>query len=74
MKQGDNIIEKEPLIDPLKENSINTEESIIKASEIAPKETGSTYLMCLLFGIASVLPFNVVVAAMDIFQTKLSEY
>jgi hypothetical protein len=43
----------------------------LKPSEIAPKDTGSSYLMCLLFGIAAVLPWNVIIAAMDIFETKV---
>jgi len=68
----DNHIEKEePLFDPYEAKSIYVEENMIKQSDIAPKDTGSSYLMCLLFGIAAVLPWNVIIAAMDIFETKV---
>jgi hypothetical protein len=67
----DNHIEKEPLFDPYEAKSIYVEENMMKPSEIAPKDTGSSYLMCLLFGIAAVLPWNVIIAAMDIFETKV---
>ena len=74
MKQGKhkNQIEKEPFFDPYKEKSIYVEENIMKPSEIAPKDTGSSYLMCVLFGIAAVLPWNVIIAGMDIFETKVN--
>lgn len=73
MKQGKNDQEnvKEPLVDPYQAKSIYVDENQMKPSEIAPKDTGSSYMMCLLFGIAAVLPWNVVIAAMDIFETKV---
>ncbi len=73
MKHGKHAkhIEKVPLFDPYEARSIYVEENIMKPSEIAPKDTGSSYLMCLLFGIAAVLPWNVIIAAMDIFETKV---
>ena len=63
--------EKELLFDPYQAKSIYIEENQMKPSEIVPKDTGSSYLMCLLFGIAAVLPWNVIIAAMDIFETKV---
>ena len=58
--------------DPHKAKSIYVEDQNNPLlEEKAPKDTGSSYLMCLLFGIAAVLPWNVIIAAMDIFETKV---
>lgn len=66
-KVSENEIEKEKLLILSKANSINSQSKYNKEQEVAPKDSGSAYLICLIFGIAAVFPFNVIVASTDIF-------